>query len=65
MRTLLRMADGLLGMFVPKVEASAAYYWQNFCLPFACSGGYGSERIRCYCHDSGGGCTNCYWNGCC
>ncbi|GAA1042880.1 hypothetical protein GCM10009557_69930 [Virgisporangium ochraceum] len=65
MRALQRMADGLLGMFVPKVEASAIYYWQNFCQPYACSSGGGSQRIRCYCHDSGGGCTSCYNNGCC
>ena len=65
MRTLQRVADRMVQRFVPKSEAKAIYYWQNFCIPVACSGGYGNEKIRCYCHDSGGGCTNCYWIGCC
>ena len=54
----------LLGCFVPKVEASAFWYDQYFCVnsycvimdPFQQSN---QQKIRCNCHDSTDYCTDC------
>jgi hypothetical protein len=65
MRVVQRVADGLLGMFVPKVTASAIYYWQYRCIYVAGTCAWRPQRQYCYCHDSGGGCSQCSYAGCC
>ena len=64
MSVVQRLSDRLLGCFVPKVEASAFWYDQYFCVnsycvimdPFQQSN---QQKIRCNCHDSTDYCTDC------
>lgn len=63
MRTLQRMADGLIARFVPGIKASADGY-EYSCFGFPCSTNSSrTQRWRRYCH--AGSCYSWEIYGCC
>lgn len=68
MRAVRRLSDRILERFVPKVDASAVWYWTHVCTDqVVCTynGRNYNTNMYCYCYDSTGYCTNCSPDGCC
>ena len=69
MRTVQRLSDRFLDLFVKKVEADAIWIWVNFCDWAGSCSPDGSHWYpiywHCYCHDGSGECNQCSVIGCC
>lgn len=65
MAMLRKLGDDLLGLFVPRVRASALWYWQSRCVTAYCvitdaSGNLvtgNRQYLQRHCHDGSGYCT--------
>lgn len=68
MKSLRSLGDRIVDAFVPKVDASALYYWRRSCVSFivCTSGGRNYNTVLMeYVHDGSGTVTESYLAGCC
>ncbi|MFD9739625.1 hypothetical protein [Umezawaea sp. NPDC059074] len=68
MKTLRAFGDRIVDAFVPKVDASALYYWRRSCVPWivcTVNGHNYNSVLMEYVHDGSGTVTESYLDGCC
>ncbi|MFI6097480.1 hypothetical protein ACIA8G_18105 [Lentzea sp. NPDC051213] len=68
MKALRAMSDRIVDAFVPKVDASALYYWRRTCTSrYACyqNNRWHNSWLMEYVHDGSGTVTESYLDGCC